>query len=246
MLDLRRVARACQVQGVAHEPVGELHPVDLGICGVVGIEVTRGPAELRGCGNVAQHLYLFLEPFDIDHHLLAEAGWRGGLSVGARQQRHVLPLARHQVQFVQQLADQRIVDPVGRLADRVWRGGVVDVLRGEPEVYELAVVMQPEFVHLLLYEVLHRLDVVVCGALDLFDTQGVLDLEVLVDRPQIGEVLLFDVGELGQGYSAQSDEILNLDQHAVTNQRVFREIVVQRHRSISVPAVYRRDRRYFC
>ncbi len=165
--------------------------------------------------------------------------------MGTRQKGHILPLARHLAKPFQKFTYERIVDPVRRLANGVWRGGVVDVLRGEAEVHELAVVVQPEFVHLLLYEILHRLDVVVGGAFDLLYSQGVLDLEVLIDRPQVGEVLLFEVGELRQRYSAQGNEVLYLHQHAVADEGVLRKIVVQRQRCVAIPAVYGRNSRDF-
>ena len=54
MLDLRGELLALDAQHIVAETVGLLHPIDARICGVVRIEVARGPAELARERNGAQ------------------------------------------------------------------------------------------------------------------------------------------------------------------------------------------------
>ena len=158
----------------------------------------------------------------------------------ACEHRHVRPLLGHVAQNGNELLQQGVVYVFECLAYGVRRGGVVDVLRCEPEVYELLDMRQACRIHLLLYKVLDGLDVVIGGFLYLLHAQSVLHGKVLIYGTQRGEVLLGDFGQLRQRQMTQGDEIFHLHHGAETNQRIFRKILFERRCRIPVASVHRR------
>ena len=227
VLDLGRVLRTVQSERTVDETVGEGHPVDTGIGRAVGVEVARSTAELGRHGQRVQLGDLLLQPLHVDHQLLAQPGRRGGLSVGAGQHGHVVPLGREVTQASLHLLQSRIEHLAQTLLQREGDRGVVDILRGEPEMDELLAGAQADFVHLLLEQVLDGLHVVVGDRFDLLHAAGVVRREVAVERAQLFERRRIDLRQLGQRQFAQSDEILHLHADAVADERRLGEIVGQ-------------------
>ena len=203
------------------------------------VEVAGRAAELRRGRNRPQHRELFFEPVHEDTYLLAQFRGRCGLSVRMGQQRNLAPLLGQRNEFRDQLLEQRIVNVVGRLLEAVRNRGVVDILRGEPEVHELLERLQSQSVHLLFDQVLDRLHVVVGRLLDLLDPERIGFAEVAVNVAQLLHGGLVHAGELGQRQFAQRDEILHFHQHTVADQRIFGEIIGQHLALVAVTAVDR-------
>ena len=221
MLDLRGILRAAEPQRFAHEFVGEGYPVVLRVGCPVGVEVACRAAEFGRHGDVVQHGELFLHAFDKDHELLAQRRGGGRLAVGAGQHRHVAPFVGEGGQFVAHLFDGRVVNPCHGVLERERDGRVVDVLRGEAEMYEFLVSSQPEAVHFFLDDVLYGFDVVVGDRFDLLHAPGVGRCEIEVQGAQGCEFRMVDVRQLGQRQLAQRDEILHFDADAVADERLF-------------------------
>ena len=225
MLDLRGVLRAAETQRLAHEPVGESHPVVLRIGCAVGVEVARGAAELCRNGDIVEHGQLLFDTLDEDHEFLPERRRRGGLSVCACQHRNFAPLLGKRRQFVADLLDDGIVDACHRLFQRERDGRIVDVLRGEAEMHELLVGLQSQGVHFLLDNVLDGFYVVVRYRLDFLHPLGVGGREIEVEGAQGGEFRMVDAGKLRKRQFAQRDEILHFDADAVADKCLFRKII---------------------
>ncbi|MNQ27164.1 hypothetical protein D3C85_404160 [compost metagenome] len=100
--------------------------------------------------------------------------------MGAREHRHVGEFHRQLADGFGGLTHQRQQHGVATFAQHQGVGQVVDVLAGASEVDELADLVQlRQLGGLFLEQVLHGLDVVVGGALDLFHTLGVLEGEIV-------------------------------------------------------------------
>ena len=129
------------------------------------------------------------------------------------------------------------------LAQHQGVGQVVDVLGGAGKVDELADRLQFGIADdLFLEEVLHRLDVMVGGALDVLDPLGVLHAEVLEDPvEQLGGV--FAEGRyLGdRRFGSQRLQPADLHQHPVPDQTEFAEDRPQVDGFGAVAAVHGRD-----
>ena len=104
---------------------------------------------------------------------------------------------------------------------------------------ELAEGLQAELVEFLLEPVLDRLDVVVGDLLDVLDALRVLHAEAGVDRTEPLEVARVEAGQLRQRQPAERDEVLDLDPHAVADQRGFGEVIRQAFGLAAVAAVDR-------
>ena len=108
--------------------------------------------------------------------------------------------------------------------------------------------LQPQAVELLLDEILHGLDVVVCHSLEVLDSLGVGHREVAVDVAQrlieSGAGLPVggsNVDKLRQWQFAQGDKIFYFHLHAVADQGVLGKIAVEMLSFAAVAAVDRRD-----
>ena len=104
-------------------------------------------------------------------------------------------------------------------------------------MHELLVAFQSQGVHLLLDDVLDGLDVVVRDRLDLLDPFGVGRGEIGVEGAQVGEFRVVDVCELRQREFAQRDEIFHFDTDPVADQRLFRKIIGEFFRFVTVASV---------
>jgi len=105
--------------------------------------------------------------------LLAQRGGAGRLAVGARQHGLLSQLGGEIEQPTQHAPQQRHDDFTPRAREHQAMRGVVDVFRGAGEVEELGVPVHVGHLgRLRLEPVLHRLDVVVGGALDGLDFGG--------------------------------------------------------------------------
>ena len=111
-----------------------------------------------------------------------------------------------------------------RLSDHQREGGVIDILRGEPEVDELLLIGQPEGIEPLLDEVLHGLDVVVRRTLDLLDTCCISAGEAQVDVVEVFDTLLVEHLAQRRELLAQSDEVKDLDTYPIADQCLLREV----------------------
>ncbi len=239
MLDLRGILRARKSERVVHERISESHPIDLGIGHVVSVESARGASELGGGGYGVQLGDLFLQTLDEYAELLAQTRRRGGLSVRMRQHRHVAPLVGHLAQLGDDSLQRGLVDIRESLFEQQRRGSVVDILRSEAEVHELAETAQTQRLQFLFQQILHSFHVVVGDALDLLHMLGIAHRELDVELAQLGERRLGHLAQLGQRQTAQSDEILYA--HAIAYERILRKIFGQDRRDSVVSAVHGRN-----
>ena len=164
------------------------------------------------------------------------------------QHRDVLPLFSIVVQLFRQLLDERTIHLLQSLLDAQGHRSVVDVLRRQSEVYELLErpdVLRPgvQRVHLLLDEVLHGLHIVVCRLFNLLHPFRILRSEAAVKVPERFKKFMVEALQLWQRHLAERYEVFYLHAHAITYQRIFREVSCQRFRLVSVAAVNRRDGR---
>lgn len=142
--------------------------------------------------------------------------------MGMGQHGDVLPLLGHAVQGVEHLIELGQVDVLDTLHQAEGHRGVVDVLGGEAEVDELLVAgRDAHCVETPLYEVFHRLDVMVGGLLYLLDLGGLVLGHVAVDAAQSVEEAAVEVPQLGQRQLAQGDEVLYLHADSVSYEGKF-------------------------
>ena len=95
-------------------------------------------------------------------------------------------------------------------------------------------------VKLLLDEIFHRLDIVVCHLLDVLNTLCAFLVEVGIDAAELWEESMVKGGELRERQLTKCDEILNLYAHSVTDECILGKIVGQRLGLSSITAIYRR------
>ena len=189
---------------------------------MVGVVVACGAAELGRQRHGLERGQLLLEPVDEHHYFLAKPCGRGGLAVGLGQHGHIFPLIGVLAQLGYELLDERIVHVGQGVLYRQRHAGVVDVLRGEPEVDELLVGVEPaNLVELLLDEVFHCLNIVVCHLLYFLDAARIGLREVGIDGAQAAEKAVVESGQLGQRQLAQGDEVFYFDAHPVADERIF-------------------------
>ena len=164
-----------------------------------------------------ERLDLLLQAVDIDRELLPQARRGGRLPVRACQHSHVGPLLCVELQLIDQPTQLGQIDVLYRLSDHQREGGVIDILRGEPEVDELLLIGKPEGIEPLLDEVLHGLDVVVRRTLDLLDTCCISAGEAQVDVVEVLDTLFVEhLAECGE-LLAQGDEVKDLDTYPIAD-----------------------------
>ena len=147
------------------------------------------------------------------------------------------------MELLYQLLYQRVVDLFERLLDGEGHAGVVDILRGETEVYELFGLSgkTAERTDFLLNEILDSLDVVVGHLLDVLHTLGVLDRELTIDVTQGFKQAVVEILKLGKRELAERNKVFDFYTHTITYQGVFREIVCQSIGLTTIAAINRRD-----
>ena len=163
--------------------------------------------------------------------LLAEGGGRRRLSMGPRQHRAVCVLVGQRAQRGNQLVHAGKEEALSGLAQHQRVAEVVDVLGGAGEVYELRDGRELVPVGELRFEeVLHRLDVVVGGRLDLLDAAGVGLVEVVDEPLEIPVGLARERGHLADARMVgQGREPAHLDEHAQAHQSELTEDRVERY-----------------
>ena len=232
-----------QSQFVREESVGKGTPVILGICHMMGIEVTCGTTELGCHGTLLEHLLLSLESIDKHHHLLAQASRTGGLSVGFGQHGHIGPLLSILFQLVDEFLKQWEIHLRKSLSDTHGHTGIVDILRSETKMDKLLESIQSTYgIELLLEEILHSFHVMIGHLLYGFHSGSIGLTEVLIDSTQTREQLLRKRCQLGEGQLAQSNKILHLHSNAVTYQSILGEISSQRFSLSTITAIHGRYR----
>ena len=193
----------------------------------MGVEVAGRAAELAADCHFVHRRELCAQAVGEDADLLAQARGRRRLAVGLGEHGNPGPLVGELLEDFDHLDEFRAVDVGDGLLDRHRNRCVVDVLRGQAEVDKLFILFEAEDVELLLEEIFDGFDVVVGDRFDLLDARGVGEREVFVNRAQRVENAVVDSGELRQRNFAQSDEIFDLDAHAVAYQSEFRKILVE-------------------
>gem|GEM_PF-3646672 len=191
----------------------------------MGVVVAHGAVDLAQQGHRGNLGDLPLQAVDHVGQFLAEGGRRGRLAMGARQHRHIGELHGQRTNRLGQLTHQRQQHLIAAFAQHQCVGQVVDVLAGAGEMNELVDLGQlRQLLGLLLEQVLHRLDVVVGGALELLDPLGMLQLEVA------GQLLEQGGGFGGKGrhlgnavMGRQALEPADFDLHTAANQTEFTE-----------------------
>jgi hypothetical protein len=173
--------------------------------------------------------------------LLAHRGGAGGLAVRAAEHGHrgqpppCAAAGQHAVQRRQQHLLAR-----GLQHQRV--AGVVDVLAGAGEVHELGGGSSSAWpLKALLDPVLHRLDVVVGGLLDVLDGLRVGLAETQHQAAQQAARGSDSGANSAKAGVGQRDEPLHLDLHAAVHQAELRQQRAQRRQPCGVAAVQRRQ-----
>ncbi|MNM73172.1 hypothetical protein D3C81_848900 [compost metagenome] len=242
--DLRGVRVEAQAQLVFDEGAGVGFPVDLRVGRQVGVVVADSAVDLAQQRNGSDLSDLALQTVNHVRQFFAQGGRRGRLTVGARQHWHVGEADGQFADGVGGLAHQRQHHVITAFAQHQGVGQVVDVLAGAGEVDEFADLGQFRQLSGLLFEqVLDGLDVVVGGALDLFDALGVLQREVFRQGVEHsvgfgGERRHFADGRV----SGQALEPAHFNQNAGTDQAVLAENWAQGLGFAGVAAVNRGNR----
>ena len=210
---------------VVHEGVAEGGPVAAREGDAVGVEAARRAAEFRAVVAGFEDGDALLEARREDGELLAEARRRRRLAVGPREHGQVAPLPGPRLERGDELLEARHQGVARALREHEGLGRVVHVLARQAEVDELlAHGRQAQRVPALLEVVLDRLDVVVRRPLDGLAPRGVGGPELGRDAAPLGQVAAGeDVLQRRHG-AAQRHEVLDLDAHAVLDQRGLAEI----------------------
>ncbi len=108
---------AFQAQGHLYKVIGKSCPVGLRIGHGMGIEISRGTAELGGNWNGFKHCNLNFQSLHEYANLLSKAGWRGRLAMGAGQHRHIVPFSRQAFELLNNPVEQ----------------GKVGIVQGQPD-----------------------------------------------------------------------------------------------------------------
>ncbi len=207
----------------------------------MGVEVAGGTTELTADAHGVEHLELTAQTVGKHLYLFTKTCGRGWLSVGLGEHGYVVPLVGTRIEMLNHLHETRTIYVADGVSYRHGHGCVVDVLRGEAEVYEFLTGLESENVETLLEEIFHGLDVVVGHALDLLDARGILDCEVLVDVAQRTKHIMAHRGERAERYLAESYEILYLDFDTVAYEGIFREVFIKSFALVTVSPVHGRD-----
>ena len=208
----------------------------------MGIVVARGTAELGALRHRFEQGQLFFEAVAEHAHFLAQAGGGGGLAVGLGQHGDLLPLFGTGVEGVDHRLQLRDVDFRQAVLEHEGEGGVVDVLRGQPEMHELLVNIQSaDSIKLLLDEVFNGFDIVVGDTLDVLDALCVGFRKFGVEAAQPWKQGRIKALELGKGKFAKGNEILNLHADTILHQCIFREVGGESFGFAAVAAIDGRD-----
>ena len=218
-------------------------PVDVRVGAEVSIVVAHRAIDLAEVLHALKLAHLPLQARDDVGYFLAHGGGAGGLAVGARQHRGGGALVGERDQGVDNLAHRRQQDFLHAVAQHQRVGEVVDVFRSAGEMHELA--YGPEFLMVgktLLDEILHRLDVVIGGGLDILDAARVRLAEVGGDGVQSPGRRGRQGGYFGNALvGRQALQPAHLHQHPAFDQAEFAEDTPQGRRLAAVAAV---DGRY--
>src|SRR5690625_2223673 len=207
-----------------HEQFGIGGPVNIGVSGQVRVVVTHGAVDFT------QQLYLFdlcQLPAQTRHHVghfFTDRGWRGGLAMGARE---------HGVGgIVVAQFDQR-VDNFPALGQHLLPSGlehkgvgeVINVFTCAGEVHVFQYRFQFRVAgELLFQEVFHGFNVVVGGALNVFDFLRLGFAEVLDQVVELAMGLRTERRNFGNAVVlAQALQPAYLHRHAAVNQTKFAE-----------------------
>ncbi|KAF1023298.1 MAG: hypothetical protein GAK37_03259 [Pseudomonas sp.] len=243
-LDLRGVRVEGQAQFVFDEGAGVFFPVDLRVGRQVGVIVAHGAVDLAQ-QRYGRHLSdLALQAVHHVGQLFAQGGRRSRLAVGARQHRHFGKAQGQLADGVGGLAHQRQHYVITAFAQHQGVGQVVDVLAGAGKVNELADLGQfRQLGGLFLEQVLNGFYVMVGGALDLFDTLGVLQSKVVGQGVEHGVGFGGKSGHFTDGrVSGQALQPAHFNQNAGTDQAVLAENRAQGLGFAGVAAVNRGNR----
>ena len=238
--DLRGVGVEVQAQRF-DEALRERGPVDVRICGQVGVVVADRAVDLAGHLDRGQLPALPLQPGEHVGQLLAHGGGRGRLAMRAREHRQRGVRMRHRAQGAAQPVQRRQQHLFARLPQQQRVAEVVDVLGRAGEMHELQRPRQVGVVaQAFLDPVLHRLDVVVGGGLDLLDAGGVGGAEVARQVAQPFHGRRRQRRQLLDGrLSGQRQQPFDLDVHAGADQSGLGEDRPQRRHLAGVAAVER-------
>ncbi len=170
---------------LSHKPVAELAPINVRVGHQMGIEIARGSAEFGREGDVLELFHLPLHAVGENHDFLAQGGGRCRLAVSMGQHGDVCPLSGP---LLQQREDGLITGFEHLFVALLQQQGdrsVVDVLRGETEMYKLFILLQAQGVEPAFDEIFHCLYVMVGGFLYLLHLKGVLLGKIAIDIAQL-------------------------------------------------------------
>ena len=215
---------------------------DLGDRGVVGGVRARRPVELAQVLRGVDPLELAAQPVREDRELLAHGRRRGRLTVGAGEHGDRAVGAGHGRHLLGQGGRRGQPDLADRALDEAGVGEVVDVLAGAGEVDELPDVLQRRALQAPLEQVLHGLDVVDRGPLDLAQLVDGAGVEVRGDAVQALDLL---VGEAAQARQhlllGQVQQPGDLDAQPLAVERRLRQVLQQALDGGAVAAVERAE-----
>mmetsp|Transcript_2488 Transcript_2488/g.5902 ORF Transcript_2488/g.5902 Transcript_2488/m.5902 type:complete len:295 (+) Transcript_2488:1-885(+) len=218
VLNLRGELHPCDTQPFA-EFVGERDPVNVRVRNMMRVELTSSPTKLCCEFYLRDVLELLFKAFHKNHQLLANTCRCRSLTMRPSQHWNVSPLVCQSSERLQDLVGKRWKhDALHSVAKRHWDGCVVDILGRQREMQKLFVVLPTILVKLVLQEVLHSFHVMVGNSLLSFDNLRISQTEISEDSTQLRKIRMVKSLELRQRDFTQSDEVLNLNKHAILDQ----------------------------
>ena len=191
----------------------------------MGVVVAHRAVDLAQQGLRGKLFSLPMQTIDQVGHLFSHSGGGGGLAVGAAQHGLVGQVMGQFADRLDQLIHLRQQYLAAALPQHQGMGEVVNVLRGTGEMDEFTDCLQLDITgDLLLEEILHRLDVVVGGPLDVLDPLGIFFGEIRDDTFQDVVGVLAQRRHLGYPRMVrQGLQPAYLHQYAMVDQTVFTE-----------------------
>ena len=218
MLDLGGILKPVKPQDPFHEFIGPAGPVLVREGYLMCIEITGCTPEFGAERNSDQLFDLILDPFHEYKKFFTQNGWRCRLSMGPRQHGYLHPICRKQFQLLIKVQEERQVFNFDCMFPEQGDGGIVDVLRSQPEMNPFLQMVRTEFLELFFQKIFNRLDIMIGCLFNLLDLSGIFHAEILIYRKQ----LFLQIARKGKDlFLSKEYEIFHFYQHPVFHQGIF-------------------------
>ena len=207
------------------EFIGDLLPVQIGIGDQMGVVVSRCAVNFPQQGEHDNLLALAAQAECAVGHLLAQRGRGGRLAMGARQHGLVGAAVGKVGNGVDNLIHHGQQHLTACFAQHQTVGEVVDVFGGAGEMDEFTDRFQLAVAgNLLLEKILHRLHVMVGGALDVLYPVGVVVVEIIDDSIEDMGRMFTQFGNFGDaGMGGKHLQPADFHQHTMADEAKFAE-----------------------